>query len=206
MFFKQILRAWRVEIFSAGSAWRNEGDMDFKTFLRRVFTAKTPWTYLYLALIPIVNWGFAAVPTIKFPVGGDWNAMTIVTGLILVVRDFAQREVGHYIFIFLVIGLALSTVTSDPSIAFASGCAFAISELIDWALFTFAKLPLSKRVFVSAGTAGPIDAATFLIIAGFFSWWSVLAAVVSRLLGCVVVYFLMRNREKKAALAGATPT
>ena len=177
--------------------------MDFNTFLKRTFTGRTPWTYLYLVLIPVVNWGFAAVPTVKFPFGGDWNAMTIVTGLILVVRDFAQREVGHFIFIFLVLGLMLSTVTSDPSIAFASGCAFAISELIDWALFTFAKMPLSRRVFVSAGTAGPIDAATFLLIAGFFSWWSVLAAVVSRLLGCVVVYILMRNREKREASAAS---
>ena len=180
--------------------------MDLKTVVKRVIYGKTPWTYLYLFLVPFINWCFAHVYTFKLAGGGDWNPMTIVTGLVLVVRDFAQREVGHYIFAFLAAGLLLSVVTSDPTIAFASACAFAISETIDWALFTFAKLPLSKRVFVSAGISGPIDAAAFLFIASFsipgiFNWWSLAAAVVSRFLGCLVVYLLMKQREKKMALA-----
>ncbi len=175
--------------------------IDGRTFIKRVITGATPWTYLYLFLIPFINWCFLHVYTFKTPGGGEWNPMTIVTGLVLVVRDFAQREVGHWIFVFLGIGLALSIVTSSPDVAFGSACAFLVSETIDWALFTFAKLPLSKRVFVSAGISGPIDAATFLIIANFFNWWSLAAAVVSRVLGCYVVYLLMKQREKKQALA-----
>lgn len=180
--------------------------IDAKAAARKVFTAHAPWTYLYLFLIPFINWCFDHVHTFALPTGGDWNPMTVVTGLVLVVRDFAQREIGHWIFIFLVIGLLLSIYTSDPAIAFGSACAFAISETIDWALFTFAKLPLSKRVFVSAGISGPIDAAVFLWIAsysipGIFNIWSLLASVVSRFLGCLVVYLLMKHREKKAALA-----
>jgi queuosine precursor transporter len=169
--------------------------------LKKIATGRTPWSYLYLALIPFVNWSFSAVPTLPLPTGGDWNPVTIVTGLILVVRDFAQREVGHSI------GLILSVITSDPTIAFASACAFAISETIDWALFTFAKLPLSKRIFVSSAISGPVDAAAFLWIAsasvpGIFNIWSILAAVVSRIMGCYVVYLLMRSRERKTTLSG----
>ena len=180
--------------------------VDFKGAVRRVVTGRAPWTYLYLVLIPFINWCFEHVPTYPLPGHGDWNPMTVVTGLVLVVRDFAQREIGHYIFAFLAVGLVLSIYTSDPTIALASACAFAISETIDWALFTFAKLPLSKRVFVSAGISGPIDAAVFLWIAsysipGIFNWWSLMASVVSRFLGCLVVYLLMKHREKKAALA-----
>ena len=183
--------------------------MDFKNFIQRVFTGRAPWTYLYLVLIPLINWAFDHVYTFKLPHGGDWNPMTVVTGLVLVVRDFAQREVGHYIFAFLALGLVLSVWTSDPTIAFGSACAFAISETIDWALFTFAKLPLSKRVFVSAGISGPIDAAAFLWIANFalpgiFNWWSLAAAVVSRFIGCFIVYVLMKQREKQQALAAST--
>ncbi len=180
--------------------------IDGRTFIRRVITGATPWTYLYLFLIPFINWCFDHVYTFKLPGGGDWNPMTVVTGLVLVVRDFAQREVSHWIFVFLAIGLVLSVYTSSPTIAFGSACAFAISETIDWALFTFAKLPLSKRIFVSAGISGPIDAAAFLYIANFslpgiFNWVSLAAAVISRLLGCLVVYLLMKQREKKQALA-----
>ncbi len=184
---------------------------DLKTFARKVFLGHAPWTYLYLFLIPFINWCFEHVPTFPLPHHGDWNPMTVVTGLVLVVRDFAQREIGHYIFGFLAIGLVLSIYTSDPTIALASACAFAISETIDWALFTFAKLPLSRRVFVSAGISGPIDAAVFLWIAsysipGIFNIWSLMASVVSRFLGCLVVYLLMRHREKKAAtLASSAP-
>ena len=182
---------------------------DIKAVFRKVITGQTRWTYLYLFLIPFINWCFANVPSLPLPDKGDWNPMTVVTGLILVVRDFAQREVGHYIFGFLAIGLLLSIVTSTPNVALASAVAFAISETIDWALFTFAKLPLSKRVFVSAGISGPIDAAAFLWIAsysipGIFNWWSLAGSVVSRFLGCLVVYWLMKHREKKAALAAAS--
>ncbi|MBW8880489.1 MAG: VUT family protein [Asticcacaulis sp.] len=177
-----------------------------KAVARKIVFGRTPWTYFYLFLIPFINWCFDHVPTYPLPGHGDWNPMTVVTGLVLVVRDFAQREIGHYIFAFLVVGLILSIYTSDPTIALASACAFAISETIDWALFTFAKLPLSKRVFVSAGISGPIDAAAFLWIAsysipGIFNWWSLAGSVVSRFLGCLVVYLLMKHREKKAALA-----
>ena len=180
--------------------------MNFKAAAQKVIIGKTPWTYLYLVLIPFINWCFEHVPTFNLPTGGDWNPMTVVTGLVLVVRDFAQREIGHWIFIFLAIGLVLSVYTSSPNVALASACAFAVSEIIDWALFTFAKLPLSKRIFVSAGISGPIDAAVFLWIAsysipGIFNIWSLLASVVSRLMGCLVVYLLMKHREKKAALA-----
>jgi queuosine precursor transporter len=179
--------------------------MELKEVTNKITTGKTLWTYLYLFLIPFVNWSFGAIPTLQLPTGGDWNPVTVVTGFILVVRDFAQREVGHYIFAFLGLGLILSVVTSDPTVALASACAFAISETIDWALFTFAKLPLSRRVFVSSGISGPVDAAAFLWIAsysipGIFNWWSILAAVASRFLGCTVVYLLMRRREKKAGL------
>lgn len=180
--------------------------MNLKAAAQKVIYGRTPWTYLYLFLIPFINWCFEHVPTVILPAGGDWNPMTIVTGLVLVVRDFAQREIGHWIFVFLGIGLLLSIVTSDPTIAFASACAFAVSETIDWGLFTYAKMPLSKRVFVSAGISGPIDAAVFLWIAsysipGIFNIWSLLASVVSRFLGCLVVYLLMKHREKTAAVA-----
>lgn len=182
--------------------------MDFNTFIKRVFTAKTPWTYLYLACIPFVNWGFDKIQTVPLPTGGDWHPLTVVTGLTLVVRDFAQREVGHYIFLFLGIGLILSYMTSDPTVAFASTCAFLISELIDWALFTFLKIPLSRRVFISTAISAPIDAAVFLAIAsqsipGIFNPWSFAAAIASRFVACLIIFLLMRQREKQEAKAAA---
>lgn len=185
--------------------------MDFKGFLQRVFTGRTWWTYLYLFLIPFINWCWAAVPTIHLPDNGEWTPMAIVTGLVLVVRDFAQREVGHWIFVALAIGLGLSFYTSAPGIALASTVAFGVSETIDWALFTFLKLPLSKRVFISAGIGAPVDSTVFYLMAastikGIFNPWSIASSVGSKLLGCLVVYILMRRRERKAALPANAAT
>ena len=181
--------------------------VDGKTLVRKVFSLKTPWTYLYLFLIPFINWCFAAVPQIALPDHGSWTPMAVVTGLVLVVRDFAQREIGHWIFLALAIGLALSFATSDPAVALASTCAFAVSELIDWAFFTFLKMPLSKRVFYSTSVSAPADSAIFYLIAsttipGIFNIWSLGSSVLSKLIGVLIVYLLMRHREKKQALAG----
>ena len=180
--------------------------MDFTTFIKRVFTARTPWTYLYLACIPFVNWGFDKITPVPLPTGGDWIPRTVVPGLTWVVRYFAPGEVGHYIFIFLGFGLILSYLTSDPTVAFASTCAFLISELIDWALFTFLKIPLSRRVFISTAISAPVDAAVFLAIAsqsipGIFNPWSFAAAIVSRFIACLIIFLLMRQREKREAKA-----
>lgn len=164
---------------------------------------KLRWVYLYVALIPLVNWGFANVPVIPMPDGGYWAPLAIVTGLILVVRDFAQREVGHYILLPLLIGLAISYVMAPPEIALASGIAFAISELVDYFVYTTSRRPLSERVLISSTLSAPLDSTLFLLIAdlaipGVFSWSTLLTSIASKLLGAYVVYRLLKRREQKA--------
>lgn len=160
---------------------------------------RTPVTYLYVLLIPFVNWSFAHVPTVAMPDGGAWSPMAIVTGLILVVRDFAQREVGHAIFLPFVIGIVLSFVMAPPAIALASAAAFAISELVDWAIYTFSKKLLSARVLLSSAISAPLDSGVFwalasLTVAGVFTWSTVLTAVASKIAGAFVVYLLLKRR------------
>lgn len=162
---------------------------------------RTPVTYLYVLLIPFVNWSFAHVPTVAMPDGGTWSPMAIVTGLILVVRDFAQREVGHAIFLPFAIGIVLSFGMAPPAIALASASAFAISELVDWAIYTFSNKPLSLRVLLSSALSAPLDSAVFwalasLTLAGIFTWSTVVTAVASKLLGAYVIYLLLKNQGR----------
>jgi len=107
------------------------------------------YTLVYILLIPFINWSFTWAPMVGFVEGqfatywaGDpipefakwlFNPVTIVTGLVLVVRDFAQREIGHEVLIAMAIALFLTYVTSGGALALASGAAFLISELVDWA-------------------------------------------------------------------------
>ncbi len=157
------------------------------------------FTLLYLLLIPFVNWAFSWTPLVALPDGGMWSPFSIAVGLILVVRDFAQREIGQYIFIPLLIGVAISFAMAPAEIAAASGIAFLVSELVDWALYTFTKKPLSTRVMVSSLASAPVDSIIYLsganmAIPGLFSWWTLGTMIASKLLGAYVVYVMLKRR------------
>jgi hypothetical protein len=162
------------------------------------------WVYVYVALIPLVNWGFAHIPTVPMPDGGNWAPMAIVTGLILVFRDFAQREVSHYILLPLLIGLAISYLMAPPEIALASGIAFAVSEMVDYMVYSISNRPLSQRVLLSSCLSAPLDSTLFLVIAnmaipGVFSPLTLATSIVSKITGAYVVYLLLRRRERNYA-------
>ena len=91
-----------------------------------------------------------------------FNPLTIATGMVFVVRDFVQREMGHRVLILMALAIAWSFYYSWPVIALASGIAFAISETADWLIFTFTKYRLSTRILLSSALAAPIDTTVFL--------------------------------------------
>jgi queuosine precursor transporter len=49
-----------------------------------------------------------------------------------------------------------------PVIALASAIAFAISETVDWLIYTFTKYRLSTRILLSSLVASPTDTTVFL--------------------------------------------
>jgi uncharacterized PurR-regulated membrane protein YhhQ (DUF165 family) len=173
------------------------------------FIARRPWTALYVGLMPFINWSFSAVPTMPIPHelgGGNFQPLAIVTGFVLVVRDFAQREIKHWIFGAMIVGLLLSTLTSWIVIIFASGAAFLISETADWAVYTFVKRPLSQRVLLSSCASGPLDQLVFIWLAsmapgqaGIFAWGTILTGVASKLFGAVIVSRIMAAQERRVA-------
>ena len=91
-----------------------------KTSLRLV-----KYTLVYILLIPFINWSFTWAPMWELLPGWAFNPVTIVTGLVLVVRDFAQREIGHEVLIAMGLAIGLTFVTSGGELALASGAAFA---------------------------------------------------------------------------------
>jgi len=167
---------------------------------------KLRWTYLYIILIPLVNWAFSWTPLFELPDGGMWSPFSLVVGLILILRDFAQREIGHYIFVPLIIGVAISFVMAPPQIALASGIAFFVSELADWAVYTFTGKPLSQRVLISSAVGVPIDSVIYLtgasaVVPGIFTGWMLGSMIASKMAGAVVVFMILRKRERISALS-----
>ena len=161
-------------------------------------------TLLYVLLIPFINWSFTWAPLWEVLPGWAFNPVTIVTGLVLVVRDFAQREVGHYVLIAMAIALGLTALAAGPELALASGGAFAIAELVDWALFTFTKYRLSTRVLLSSAIAAPLDTTIFLYGAeairdGMLTGPNVTMSIIGKMVGALVIWWIVRRSFEKTS-------
>ena len=154
------------------------------------------WAFVYVALIPFVNWSFSWAQTVTLPFAPEFgfNPITIVTGLVLVVRDFTQREMKHKVLIAMAIGVVWSFYYAPASIAIASAAAFAIAELVDWALFTFTRYRLSTRVMLSSLIAAPVDTSVFLYGAKALTFPNWVMSVVGKLFGAAVVSGVLRRR------------
>lgn len=158
------------------------------------------YTLIYILLIPFINWSFTWAPMWSVLPGWAFNPVTVVTGLVLVARDFAQREVGHEVLIAMAIGLGLTYATTGGELAIASGLAFLISEIVDWAMYTFTKYRLSTRILLSSALAAPIDTTTFLYIAerireNMFTTPNIIMSIVGKMVGALVIWYLLRRRQ-----------
>ncbi|GAH45978.1 unnamed protein product, partial [marine sediment metagenome] len=99
----------------------------------------------------------------------------------------------HKIWLAMLAGCGLSYWMAAPQIALASAAAFIVAESFDWAVFTFTRRPLADRVLLSSLISGPVDSTVFLIGAGFFGWWGLLAMSLSKLIAAVLLWSLMRR-------------
>lgn len=173
------------------------------------------WAFIYVALIPFLNWSFSVIPQAEIIApGGDYapgvalHPMTMVTGMVFVIRDFVQREMGHKVLILMAIAVAWSFFYSWPVIALASGIAFAVSELVDWMVYTFTKYRLSTRILISSALASPVDTTVFLYGADIAQQMQLgaepgnmlhpvnwIVFVIGKMVGAVIVSYVIRRRE-----------
>ncbi len=160
---------------------------------------KFKYTALYIVLIVAVNYGFSVVPLVELPGGGKWPPMTLVVGFIFVARDFAQKEIGHSVILAMLAAAAISYFMADPFIAVASLAAFLVSEFCDWAVYSFTKKPFHQRVLLSSALGTPVDSVIFLGIIGIASLEGVVLMTVSKMIGALVVWYLIKNREAAAS-------
>ncbi|MEQ8665559.1 MAG: VUT family protein [Rhodospirillales bacterium] len=156
------------------------------------------YTALYIALIVCVNWLFTVVPLVDLPGGEKWPPASLFVGLVFVARDFAQREIGHRVIVAMLIAGALSYFMASPYVALASVTAFLISEFADWAVYSFTKRPFSQRVLLSSAVGTPLDSAVFLLMIGHFSVIGVVVMTISKMVGAMIVWWIVRRRETAA--------
>ena len=131
---------------------------------------------LFLACIPLANWMIGHVGTVCLPNGPCLIPVApgvmapsgvLMIGAALVLRDIVQRLLGPvWALVAIAAGTALSLLLAPPALVLASGAAFLLSELADFAVFT----PLQRRrllLAVLASSAGGlvVDSIVFLTLA-----------------------------------------
>jgi uncharacterized PurR-regulated membrane protein YhhQ (DUF165 family) len=130
----------------------------------------------FLGCIPLANWMIGHVGTICAPgqpctipvlPGVPAPSGVLVAGLALVLRDVVQRCLGTGMgLLAIALGTLASVLVAPAQLALASGTAFFLSELTDFAVYT----PLQRRHLVLAVVASSIagltiDSAVFLYLA-----------------------------------------
>ena len=136
------------------------------------------WAYLagYIATIPAANWMIGNVGTFcipdgpcMIPVGFGMTAPSgvLMVGAALVLRDQVQEHLGtKWSLGGILVGAILSYLLADPFIAIASILAFGVSELVDFAAYTYVRKYGRAFAVATSGLVGAIlDSMVFLTIA-----------------------------------------
>ena len=162
----------------------------------------------YIATILLANWMISNVgdcipngPCV-IPVGFGLSAPSgvLMIGVALVLRDAIHETYGRrWVMLGIIAGAGLSAAIS-PALALASGVAFAVSEMGDFAVYE----PLRKYskvlgIALSGTIGGAIDSALFLFLAfgslDFF-WGQFVGKAEMAVLGALaLIVFRMARRD-----------
>ncbi len=144
----------------------------------------------YIGVIVLANWMTDTYGLVPIGFGLMVTAGTFAAGAALIARDWLQIETNRWwVLAGIAAGVVLSVVLANPAIAVASGVAFAVSELVDWGVFTpIRDMSLPLAVLVSSVVSAPVDTVLFLHIAGFgVTWEAVLGQFIVKTVMALIV-------------------
>ena len=164
----------------------------------------------FILTIPAANWMIGNVGAVcpenspcLIPVGFELMAPSgvIMVGLALVLRDLVQRRLGKlWALGAIVVGALLSALIAPQALVLASGAAFLVSELADFAVYT----PLQKKrlvlaVFMSGVVGLVVDSILFLQLA-FGSLEFLSGQIIGKtwmiVLALPIIWWIRRRDEK----------
>jgi queuosine precursor transporter len=163
----------------------------------------------YVTAIVLVNWLFSPAQLVPGVTQwatpfGDIFLANFVVGFVFVLRDYAQRAVGHSVLLATLAAGAITYLMVDPVIAVASLTAFVVSEMADWGVYSFWRKPLQQRILVSSLIAAPLDTGLFQYLAGYLTPAAFTTEVLCKFIGVAVVWWLLRMRTGETAAPNPT--
>jgi len=156
---------------------------------RADWTARASTAIPYVTIVVALNVGFSIWPE------HDWF-WSLLVGSVLVLRDYAQRVWGHACLLLMGLAALLSYLLGSPEVALASATAFAVSETVDWLVYSITQRPFADRVLLSTGVSAPIDSTVFLLLANLFTWQLFAIGVASKWTAGAVVWAMLRWRQR----------
>lgn len=150
---------------------------------------------LYVSFVVFINTLFVYLPTSSI-YGHEFTYADFFVGGVYVVRDLAQRAIGHKVIFAMILAAILTYLFADEQIAMASLSAFAIGEAVDWAIYTYTKKPLSKRILWSACMSSPVDSAVFLIMINRLAPFEFALMTAVKILGAVAIWAVKGRKQQ----------
>jgi queuosine precursor transporter len=155
----------------------------------------------YVAFIVLVNWLFIPDNLVEGVTQWSTNSWmgtlylaNVIVGFVFVLRDYAQREIGHKVLLATVLAGIPVYLLAGPGLAAASLIAFALSEMTDWGVYSFTKRPLQSRILLSSLFAIPVDTVAFQHLAGYLTPAAFVTEVASKAIGVAIVWYLLKLR------------
>jgi len=168
---------------------------------------KYKYSFLYFGAIITVSALFNYAPLfVDIGNGASFSLWALVVGFWFVLRDFSQRELKHYVLLPMGLGVVVAALMNQ-ALALATVASSTVSELTDWALYSFLKQPFHRRILISSLISCPIDSIVFFAAFDFFqvipgvnvfNWLSVLAASASKLVAAFVIYWRVKSLNKNS--------
>lgn len=161
-----------------------------------------PYLVAYALVILAANWAIGALGPVPVGFGLVAPAGVYFAGLAVTLRDLVQESLGRRWTVAAIVAGAVLSALLSPQLALASGAAFLLSELADFAVYT----PLRDRSWLGAVAASNVvglvvDSALFLWLA-----FGDLAFLPGQIVGkawvtvlAVAVLALWRRRPARAA-------
>ena len=161
------------------------------------------YAVFYVLSVVLINIAFSVIPPIPLPNGDLWAPVSLIVGFTFVLRDYAQRAIGHWVIGAMLFGGLISGLMADPHVALASVCAFLLSEGIDWLVYTLTGRPFSQRILLSSALSTPVDSVVFLGMVGIFSVQGAILMTLSKMVGAFLVFCMVRRNERAGIGSGA---
>lgn len=168
---------------------------------------KYTFSALYLAALIAVMYGFNYLPLlVQIPFTTDMLSLwTLIVGAWFILRDYAQRELGHYVLLLMSSSVLLSFLTTAPGFAMASIAAIALSELGDYLVYTFLPGTFARKVIASSIIGTVTDTFVFFYLAdvllpdkGFmlFTIPALVAGVLAKMVAVYVWYNFLGGKTR----------